>query len=147
MTEFFGVFIYIFSFHMNHLFNALLYKESYHIIIIHTTIRAATLRQKPILHTFSRSILIPVVPWFLISHGPVTAFVPGRLGQLFGFLLQQLVQWLLDAAADQFLDLSLDYLLVELYNLFGHGLQFSFRRMLCGNSILPESVNRVFLVI
>ena len=41
------------------------------------------------------------------------------------------------AATDQFFELTLDYFLVQLYNLLGHGLQTPFR-MVCGNFILPE---------
>ena len=50
------------------------------------------------------------------------------------------------AAADQFLDLPLDYFLVKLYTLFGHGLLSPFR-MVCRDFILTESANRVFLFI
>ena len=44
------------------------------------------------------------------------------------------------AAANQFFDLSLDYFLVNLYNLFRHGLHSPFR-MVCRDFILTESAN------
>ncbi|MCR5336480.1 MAG: hypothetical protein K6E42_08010, partial [Synergistes sp.] len=47
-----------------------------------------------------------------------------------------------DAASDQFLDLTLDYFFVQLYNLLGHGLLSPFR-MLSRNFILPEAANLV----
>ncbi|MCQ5045955.1 hypothetical protein, partial [Dysosmobacter welbionis] len=40
-------------------------------------------------------------------------------------------------APNQFFDLPLDYFLVQLYNLFGHGLLSPFR-MVCRDFILPE---------
>ena len=42
------------------------------------------------------------------------------------------------AATNRSLDLPPDYLLVQLYNLFGHGLQTPFR-MVCANFILPDA--------
>ena len=42
----------------------------------------------------------------------LAALVPGCLGQLLRLGFQQLVQGFLHAAADQFLDLTLDYFLV-----------------------------------
>ena len=57
----------------------------------------------------------------------LAALIPGSLGQLLGFGFQQLVQGFLHAATDQFLDLPLDYFLVELYNVVGHGLSSPFR--------------------
>ena len=57
----------------------------------------------------------------------LAALVPGRLGQFLRLGLQQLVQGLFHAAADQFLDLALDYFLVQLYNLLRHGLLSPFR--------------------
>ena len=67
---------------------------------------------------------------------PIT-LVPGRLRQLLCLGLQQLVEGFLYAASNQFFDLTLDYFLVELYNLFGHGLLSPFR-MVCSDFILPE---------
>src|SRR5699024_1482476 len=65
------------------------------------------------------------------------ALVPGRLGQLLRLGLQQFVEGFLYAASYQFFDLTLDYFLVKLYNLFGHGLLSPFR-MVCRDFILPE---------
>ena len=42
------------------------------------------------------------------------------------------------AATNRSLDLPPDYFLVQLYNLFGHGLQTLFR-MVCANFILPDT--------
>ena len=42
----------------------------------------------------------------------LAAFVAGRLRQRLRLLLQQLVQRLFHAAADQFFDLALDYFLI-----------------------------------
>ena len=55
------------------------------------------------------------------------ALVPGSLGQLLRLGLQQLVEGLFYAASYQLFDLTLDYFLVKLYNLFGHGLLSPFR--------------------
>ena len=72
----------------------------------------------------------------------LAALVTGRLRQ--GLcLLQQLVQGFLHAAANQFLDLTLDNFLIELYNLLGHSLLSPFR-MVCRDFILPEPANYVF---
>ena len=59
------------------------------------------------------------------------------MGQLFRLGFQQPVEGFLDAAANQLLDLPLDYFLIKLYNFLGHGLLSPFR-MVCGNFILPE---------
>ena len=63
--------------------------------------------------------------------------IPDSLGQLFCFGLQQRVECFFYAAPNQFFDLALDYFLVQLYNLFGHGLLSPFR-MVCRDFILPE---------
>ena len=73
----------------------------------------------------------------------LAALIAGRLRQGLRLLLQQLVQRLFHAAADQFLDLTLDNFLIELYNLLGHSLQSPFE-CLCGNFILPEPASYVF---
>ena len=65
------------------------------------------------------------------------ALVPSRLGQLLRLGLQQFVERFLYTAPYQFFDLTLDYFLVKLYNLFRHGLLSPFR-MVCRNFILPE---------
>ena len=57
----------------------------------------------------------------------IAALVPGRLGQLLRLGLQQLVEGLLYASAHKFLELPLDYFLIQLYNLFRHGLLSPFR--------------------
>ena len=67
----------------------------------------------------------------------IIALVPGRLGQFLRFGLQQFVEGFLYTAPNQFFDLPLDYFLVQLYNLFGHGLLSPFR-MVCRDFILPE---------
>jgi len=75
----------------------------------------------------------------------LTALVAGRLRQ--GLcLLQQLVQGFLHAAANQFLDLTLDNFLIELYNLLGHSLLSPFR-MVCRDFILPEPASYVFFCV
>ena len=63
--------------------------------------------------------------------------VPGSLGQLLCLGLQQFIERFLYAAPYQLFDLTLDYFLVQLYNLFGHGLLSPFR-MVCRDFILPE---------
>ena len=65
------------------------------------------------------------------------ALVSGRLSQFLRLGLQQLVESLLYAATHKILELSLDYFLVKLYNLFRHGLLAPFR-MVCRDFILPE---------
>ena len=72
------------------------------------------------------------------------ALVASRLGQLLRFGFQQPIQCFLDAAADSFFQLPLDYFFVKLYNFLRHGLLSPFR-MVCRNFILTESANRVFL--
>ena len=63
--------------------------------------------------------------------------VPGRLGQFLSLGLQQFVEGFLYAASYQLLQIALDYFLVQLYNLLGHGLLSPFR-MVCCDFILPE---------
>ena len=55
------------------------------------------------------------------------AFIAACLCQLIRFFLQQLIERFFYAAADLFFDLPLDYFLVKLYNLLGHGLLSPFR--------------------
>src|SRR5699024_11637177 len=64
------------------------------------------------------------------------ALVPGCLGQFLRLRLQQFVECFLYTAPNQIFDLPLDYFLVQLYNLFGHGLLSPFR-MVCRDFILP----------
>jgi len=73
----------------------------------------------------------------------LVALIAGRLRQRLRLLFQQLVQRLLHAAANQFLDLPLDNFLIQLYNFLGHSLLSPFR-MVCGNFILPEPASYVF---
>ena len=73
----------------------------------------------------------------------LAALIPGSLGQLLGFGFQQLVQGFLHAATDQFLDLPLDYFLVELYNVVGHGLSSPFR-MCVATSFYQRPASRVY---
>ena len=56
---------------------------------------------------------------------------------------EQLVERLLYAAADQLLDLPLDYFLVELYNVVGHGLLSPFR-MCVVTSFYQRPASRVY---
>src|SRR5699024_7368873 len=80
---------------------------------------------------------ISVVVAAAIALTLLIALVPGRLGQLLRLGLQQFVEGFLYAASYQFFDLTLDYFLVKMYNLFGHGLLSPFR-MVCRDFILPE---------
>ena len=86
---------------------------------------------------------IPVVMTAAVALTGFAALVASRLGQLLGLLLQQLVQRFFHTAAYQFLDLTLDHFLIELYNLLGHSLLSPFE-CLCGNFILPEPASYVF---
>ena len=73
----------------------------------------------------------------------LAALISGGLGQRLRLLLQQLVQRLFHAAADQFLELTLDYFLVELYNVVGHGLSSPFR-MCVATSFYQRPASRVY---
>ena len=73
----------------------------------------------------------------------LAALIAGGLRQRLRLLLQQLVQGLLHAAANQFLDLPLDNFLIQLYNFLGHSLLSPFR-MVCRDFILPEPASYVF---
>lgn len=73
----------------------------------------------------------------------LAALVAGCLGEFFCFGFQKLVECLLHAAADQFLDLPLDYFLVELYNVVGHGLSSPFR-MCFATSFYQRTASRVY---
>ena len=55
---------------------------------------------------------VPVVVTAAVALTGLAALVAGRLRQGLCLLLQQLVQGFLHAAANQFLDLALDYFLV-----------------------------------
>ena len=65
---------------------------------------------------------IAVIVTAAVALTGLAALVAGRLRQGLRLLLQQLVQGFLHATADQFLDLALDYFLVQLYNFLGHSL-------------------------
>ena len=80
---------------------------------------------------------VPAVVAAAIALTLLIALVPGRLGQLLRFSLQQFVKSFLYAASYQLLDLTLDYFFVKLYNLLRYGLLSPFR-MVCRNFILPE---------
>ena len=80
---------------------------------------------------------IPVIVTAATALTGLAALVARRLRQGLCPLLQQLVQGLLHAAADQFFDLTLDNFLIQLDNFLGHSLLSPFR-MVCGNFILPE---------
>src|SRR5699024_6284682 len=73
----------------------------------------------------------------------LAALIPGSLGQLLGFGFQKFVKGFLHAATDQFLDLPLDYFLVELYNVVGHGLSSPFR-MCVATSFYQRPASRVY---
>ena len=55
---------------------------------------------------------VSVVVAAAVALSGFVTLVPGRLRQLLRFLLKQLVERLLHAAAHEFLDLPLDYFLV-----------------------------------
>ena len=55
---------------------------------------------------------VPVVVTAAVALTGLAALIAGRLRQRLRLLLQQLVQGFLHAAANQFLDLALDYFLV-----------------------------------
>ena len=86
---------------------------------------------------------IPVIVAAAVALTGLAALIAGGLRQRLRLLFQQLVQGLLHAAADQFLDLPLDYFLIQLYNFLGHSLLSRFE-CLCGNFILPEPASYVF---
>ena len=86
---------------------------------------------------------VPVIVAAAIALTRFTALVSGRLGEFLGFGLQQLVEGLLHAAADQLFNLALDYFLVELYNGVGHGLSSPFR-MCVATSFYQRPASRVY---
>ena len=85
---------------------------------------------------------IPVIVAAAVALASLISLIPGCLREFLCLLLQQLIQRFFHTAADQFLDLTLDNFLVQLYNSLRHGLQSPFR-MLCRNFILPEFANYV----
>ena len=85
---------------------------------------------------------IAVIVSTAVALAGLVPLVAGCLRQLIRFLFQQFVERFLNAAADQFLELPLDYFLVKLYNLFRYGLLSPFR-LLCRSSILPNTANHV----
>ena len=87
---------------------------------------------------------ISVIMTAAVALASLTALVAGCLGEFFRFgFQQQLVERLLYAAADQLLDLPLDYFLVELYNVVGHGLLSPFR-MCVVTSFYQRPASRVY---
>ena len=88
---------------------------------------------------------IPVVVAAPVPLALLITLVPGSLGQLLCLGLQQLVECLLYAATHKFLELPLDYFLIQLYNLFRHGLLAPFR-MVCRDFILPEGCKPCLLL-
>ena len=70
---------------------------------------------------------ISVIMTAAVALASLAALVAGCLGQFLRLCVQKIVECLLHAAADQLLDLPLDYFLVELYNVVGHGLSSPFR--------------------
>ena len=70
---------------------------------------------------------ISVIMTATVALAGLAALVAGCLGEFFRFGFQKLVERLLHAAADQLFDLPLDYFLVKLYNVVGHGLLSPFR--------------------
>ena len=87
-------------------------------------------------HIPGRGGKAPVIVAAAIALTGFAALIPSCLGEFFCF--QQLVQRFFYAASNQFLNLTLDYFLVELYNVVGHGLPSPFE-CLCSNFILPET--------
>ncbi len=63
------------------------------------------------------------------------ALVPSPLCQFLSLGLQRIVEGVFCATSYQFFDVPLDYFIVNLYNLFRHGLPPSFR-MVCRDFIL-----------
>lgn len=80
---------------------------------------------------------VPVMVAVAVALASLAALIAGSLRQFLRLLRQQFIQCFFDAAPDQFFELTRDYLLVQLYNLLGHGLQTLFR-MVYRNFILPE---------
>ena len=68
----------------------------------------------------------------------LAALVAGGLRELLNLRFRKFIEGLLHASPDQFLDLPLDYFLVELSNITGYGLSSPFE-CLCSNFILPET--------
>ena len=86
---------------------------------------------------------ISVIVTAAVALTSLIAFVAGSLGQFLSLRFQKLVERLLYAAADQLLDLPLDYFLVELYNVVGHGLLSPFR-MCVVTSFYQRPASRVY---
>ena len=80
---------------------------------------------------------ISVIVAAAVALASLISLIPGCLREFLCLLLQQLIHRFFHTAADQFLDLTLDNLLVQLYNFLRHGLLSPFR-MVCRNFILPE---------
>ena len=86
---------------------------------------------------------ISVIVTAAVALTGLAALVPGSLGEFFCFGFQQFVECLLHAAADQLLNLPLEYFLVELYNVVGHGLLSPFR-MCVATSFYQRLASRVY---
>ena len=65
---------------------------------------------------------ISVIMAAAVTLAGFTALITRCLGQFLGLRLQEFVERFFHTPADQFFDLALDYFLVQLYNLLGHGL-------------------------
>ena len=88
---------------------------------------------------------ISVIMTAAVALAGLAALVAGCLGEFSRFGFQQLVERLLHTAADQLLDLPLDYFLVELYNVVGHGLLSPFR-MCVATSFYQRPASRVYFL-
>ena len=86
---------------------------------------------------------ISVIMTAAVALASLAALVAGCLGQFLRLCVQKIVECLLHAAADQLLDLPLDYFLVELYNVVGHGLLSPFR-MCVVTSFYQRPASRVY---
>ena len=80
----------------------------------------------------------PVVVPASISLSRFVAFITRRLCKLLRFCFQRLVQCLFYASAHKFLDLPLDYSLIQCYNFLRDGSKVPFE-YLCSNCILPTA--------
>ena len=87
---------------------------------------------------------VPVIVAAAVALTGLAALVTGRLRQRLRLLLQQLVQGFFYAAADQFLDLTLDNFIVQMYNFLRHRSLSPFE-CLCGNFILPRGEKSLWI--
>jgi len=86
---------------------------------------------------------ISVIMTAAVALTSLIAFVAGSLGQFLSLRFQKLIEGFLHAAADQLFNLPLDYFLVELYNVVGHGLLSPFR-MCVVTSFYQRPASRVY---